>query len=1036
MASPGGVGVLELGMSATGGSERTPFARPDRQGVSPTVAGVVLVVVILVIAGVGYLVLQSAGPTKSSSTTCTPSTACASTANDVTLFVPQQPGYGQQYAQLTADQAFSGTVIPTGSETVRTYSIAWGDGTSTPSASPTITHEYTNAGLYVMAADVTDTAGLVHTGTSGLFPVNVNLSFGNFSLGTYPSISTTFNNGSGGFEPWVTVGTTVTVGAAYVGMPSTPGWSNGPMSIVAGPGAVQKTYSGGTSATGSYALTTPGTVNITLKGSSTGPGGASNPISYTWAVYVAPVGTPLGCKYCTPPVAKSPHPGSIVAYEIAPGGPVTLDPAADYYTVGAEVSLNIFQDLIQYNGTDVGPAYTNYVPQIATCVPGSPQCTSQFPSEPNGESALVNGYNYTFVIAKTAKFYDPTTGKSWPVYPSDVFFSFARELAFADLPEVEVNPGWIEAQALLPTGNPAWDSGIHAPYNNTPQNILGSMLVNDSSFCPASALSGASGNGCITFRVDGAGQPWPAFLSYMSHGTAANVVPAGWFIANGATVPGFPSTGGDFPVLLPGGVSSTNTTAFQSFVASQGPVSWDTYEGLAVTDYPTLEPGVAFNEVGSGPYYLKNANPAIGYSLVANPAYVQPAGCAGDSWCQPAPGLYARSVTVYWESDDTEGIEATVAGEADFVSIEPSDTATMLALVQKGDLKLTTAPSTDVFNFAYNPVIDVSSLRTYDPYPVNIQPNTLSYIGLRGFLDAAYPYASVQAQFNQIEGIQYGFNYGGFIPEYMGDYYPTNISWPNYDVTTGQFTNPNPSASAPGSAGWYWAQLTDPSSPIYDPQFGPGGYSASNPLHIPALYFLGDPTHQSVLNLWSSEVQALSGGAIVFDVFPESPAIVYASILPNGQTPWAIAFTGWAADYAQPFDYWANYGLGDTTAWQLFEQPAFSAASCVSGDGWSVLTYWANQQSIPQDCQGPAFQSALYWANVANTNLNIAQGTIEWNQIDAVYSLLNLVANTEQTNSIITVAPWVNVASINANLLNGFPGGENVWYTFQGNGLS
>ncbi len=1037
-----GIGGNYSGMSDSDGSmtgTSTSVPRIGRRGMSPTVAVVILVVVVLIAAGAGYFGLQSVKSSKASSTTCTPSTACASAANDVNVFVAQQPGYGQQYAQLSALQAFSGTVIPTGSETVKTYSINWGDGSSSSSSSPILTHQYGSAGLYVMSGSAIDTGGVTHTGTAGLFPVNVNLSFGNFSFGTYPSISTSFSNGTtGGYEPWVAVGTTVSVSAAYVGTPSTPGWSNGPMTITSGSGVVQKSYTpGAQSASGSYTLTSTGTANITLHGSSTN-GVISNPITYTWAVYVAPSASGIGCKYCSPPTSSSPHSGSLVVYEVAPGGAVTLDPAGDYYTVGDEVSLNIFQDLIAYNGTDVGPSYPNYVPQIATCVPGSPECTTLYGSN------LTSGHMVTFVIAKTAKFYDPTTKSSWNVYPSDVMFSYARQLAFADLPAVAVYPGWIEAQALLPTGNPSWDGGIHAPYNNTPQNIMNAMLVNDSAYCPASAISGSSGNGCITFNVSGAGVGWPAFLSYVAHGTGGNIVPAGWYISNGATVPGFTTTGADSPVLLPGGVTSTSDSAYQTWLSQQTPTSWDSYEELAVSDYPTLESGVAFNEVGSGPYALTSANAAIGYVLQANPDFQAPAGCAGQSWCEPAYGSYAKTVTVYWGDDDTAGIEAAQAGQADIIDYEAADTATVLALVQKGDLKLTIAPATTEFNFGYNMEIDLTSLKTYDPYPVNIQSNSLSYVGLRGFLDAAYPSASVQAQFNQIEGIQYGFNFGGFIPEYMGDYYPTNLSWPNYNVATGLFSDPVAGSTTVGSASWYWTQITTPGNALFDSQLAGSSaiYSKSNPLHVPALYFLGDPTHQSVLNLWSSEVSALSGGEVVFDVFPVSSAIVYANLLPDGECPWALWFLGWAADYAQPYDYWAAYGAGSgtwsaaDTLYPVFTGSAYNSPSCVSGDGWSVLTYWASQSYIPQDCQGAAYQATLYWATYANTNLNLAQGTVEWNQISAVYNLLNLYCNTEQSNAVLTTAPWINPASVNANSLNGFPGGELVFWSVTGNGVA
>ncbi len=1012
--------------------------RLGRRGLSTTVAVVILVVILVVVGGAGYIGFQSETPSKHVSTTCSPSTACASSANDVSLFVPIQPGAGQTISNVAANQSLPATVTPSGSETVKTYSINWGDGTTTSSSSPTLTHSYSSAGLYVMEGSVTDTAGLVHTGASGLFPIDVNLSFGSVAVGTYPSISTSFSNGTtGGYEPWVTVGSTVTVGASYIGSPPTPGWSNSPMTISGGSGAAQKSNSGpGSSVTASYSMTATGTVNITLTGGSSGPNGASHSISYTWAVYVGAAGSPLGCKYCHPSTATSPHPNSIVAYEVAPGGAITLDPAGDYYSVGYEVALNIFQNLIQYNGTDVGPAYPNYVPQIATCVPGSPQCASLY------GNTLVQGNNYTFVLAKTAKFYDPSTGNSWNVYPSDVMFSIIRQVAFADLPASAIYPGWMIAQALVGSGNPNWDGGIHAPYNNTPQAILDSMMVNDSQFCPASAMT--TGDGCITFDANGAGTTWPAFLSYLSNGAAGNVVPAGWYIANGATVPGWTTTGADAPVELPGGVTSTNTTAWQNYVASWSPTSWDSYEELAVTDYPTLEPNVAFNEVGSGPYYLVSANPAIGYSLEANPDFVQPQGCAGASWCEPAYGSYAKTVTVYWEDQDTEGIEAAQAGQADYIYVDPADTATMVALIQKEDLKLVEAPSTGVNDFSYNTDIDLTALKTYDPYPINIQSNTLSYIGLRGFLDAAYPDASVQAEFNQIQGIEYGFTYGGFIPEYMGSYYPTNISWPNYDVSTGQFTNPNTDASTVGSAAWYWTQLTSPSSPLYDPQFGTGGYSASNPLHIPALYDLGDPTHQSVLNLWSSEVSALSGGAIVFDVFPVATALVFSELIPDGGTPWAIYFSIWLADYAQPYDYWAAFGApsgtysAPNTFYQTFTEAANDNPSTCghSGDGWSDLTYWASQPYIPQDCQGVAYEVAAYWASIANSNLNLAQGAVQWNQISAVYNLLNVAVDTEQLNSIATVGPWVNPASVDANTLNGYPGLEIVWYEMTGNGLT
>jgi len=79
---------------------------------------------------------------------------------------------------------------------------------------------------------------------------------------------------------------------------------------------------------------------------------------------------------------------------------------------------------------------------------------------------------------------------------------------------------------------------------------------------------------------------------------------------------------------------------------------------------------------------------------------------------------------------------------------------------------------------------------------------------------------------------------------------------------------------------------------------------------------------------------------------------------------------------------------------------------------------------------------ASYWATVANSNVNLAQGAVQWNQISAIYNLLNVAVDTDQTNAYAAVGPWINTASVDASSLNGYPGGEIDWYTFTGNGVS
>jgi len=1033
-----------------------PTTRLGKRGMSMTFAIVIMVVVIIIVGAGGYFGLQSVKSSSATTTSCSGAACAIKTTNDATLFVPYTPGYGQTMTKISAGLNLSATVGVKGSETIKSFAVAWGDGTTSTGATATFNHAYPSMGLYVISGNATDTSGAVHTGVGQLFPVNVTANIGDIEKGTYPTVTTYFNNGTtGGIYPWAAVGSTITVNGTYSRAPTNPFWSTGAPTLTPGSGVTSKSTSSGPDyASGTFTVNTPGIDTITFTGTTTN-GTATLTFTYDWDVYVAASATGLGCAQCSSPTVKSPHPNSIVDYAIAPGGPVTIDPAGDYYTVGYQVDIQVIQTLITYNGTDVAPGPANYVPEVATCVPGTAQCTALYGNN------LISGNNYTFVISSAAKFYDPSTGKSWPVYPSDVYFSFLRSMAFADLPAAAVYPGWIEAQALLggagspapngPTGiNASWDGGIHTPYNNTPQNMLGSMLVNDSSFCTSAMMTG-SNNGCITFNVYGADQTWPAFYSYMAIPSAGGVTPCSWYSQQGATVPGFMGTSGgqklatDTGCLLPGGVTTTSASAFQTWMASQAPTAWDSYEGLAVSNYPSPNPSVQWNAVGSGPYYIESLNPGVSVAYKANPTYVQPVACAGEVYCQPAPGSFASSVVNYWGDDDTVGIQELTAGYADFAGIEAAHTSTQLKLVQDGLAGVLNIPSLSTFNFAYNTAIDIASLKTYDPDPVNILANTLSYGGLRGFLNAAYPYSSVQSEYNVIQGVQQGFNYGGFIPEYMGNYYPTNISWPNYNVSNGVFSNPSASTSTVGSAGWYWSQLTNPSSGLYDPQFGSGGFSSSNQLHIPALFFEGDPTHQAILDLWGSFIYNLSGHAIVLDVFPVSSAIVYSNLLPDGQCPWALWFMGWAADYAQPYDYWAAYGAASSTwaapdaTFFTWTQPQYNNAACkYVGDpsSFAALTYYAGLTYIPDECQGVAYNVTLYWASAANHDLNLNEGVLEWNRVSAVYNLLNLYANTEQSNAIITYAPWINPGSLPTNLIDGLPGGIQLYWSITGNGVT
>ncbi|MGI0129846.1 MAG: hypothetical protein ACREEC_06820, partial [Thermoplasmata archaeon] len=392
-----------------------------------------------------------------------------------------------------------------------------------------------------------------------------------------------------------------------------------------------------------------------------------------------------------------------------------------YDTVSYEPIINVYQTLVGYNGSSTA----NFIPELSTCVPGASDGVSSTASlsceAVYGNSLIVNNAQgepqfYTFPIAK-ANFYDPATGASWQVYPSDVMFSIARTMSFADLPGPYVLNGWIITQSLLPYGSSKWDGGIHSPFNNTPAYVLNSMLVNDSTYCPASALAAY---GCITFNAFGGGTDWPFFLQLIGDTLGAGVVPCGWFTYMNAGIPGWPGTSaakGDGPCLLPGGVTSTTDTAFTNYVSTVASTAWDSFQELAL-NHPDVQKSVRFDMVGSGPYYTPVGTliPTGGYTLQASPAYVQPSGCVGiGGGCMPPAGSYIQKVVITYEPDDTEGIQQYVAGQADFAGFSAPETSTILQLQAEGKIGVLHTPTISSFFFPFDLNFSTSAEAAIDP---------------------------------------------------------------------------------------------------------------------------------------------------------------------------------------------------------------------------------------------------------------------------------------------------------------------------------
>jgi len=1022
---------------------------------------VILVVVVVVVGLGGYVVLQSVQPTTSTQNRCAPLNRCVGPGfpSGLVLFIPYGAGVGEPYPVVAAGTLVPATVSVTGGATIKTYQIAWAPGQSASGSTGSFSYRYTTPGVFTVYANATDADGILHPGYDQLVPLQVHPSAASIGLGYYPGVSLSLVNTSGGPFPWINLGGFVVVNGTYTSPPTDALYTSISPSLTTPPGATRSGLeSGPTYASAKYSFASPGYYPITLVVPVSGPSGMVYQ-NYTWGIYVAADGIALGsaCPGCYAHVS-SPHPDTLVDYDLAAGGALTLDPAADYYSVGYEVGQSIDESLIYFNGTDSGPTPANFVPGAATCVPGSALCVKLY-----GQSML-KGNNYTFAIDPAAHFYDPYTGKSRTVYPSDVMFSIIRAIMYTQVETVTgYYAGYDIAGPLVPYAglspqdvNANWELGpggapLHYPYNNTPYWTLSAFAVNDSAYCPSAAMAQ---NGCITLHAGADGESWPALLQVLSMISVDGIQEAGWYTSEGADVPGFvcSSVNVDLPCLLPGDATSTNTTAYKNWVAmsltassgAASPYGWDPEEAAAATGYPDPVPAVGFNEVGSGPYYLSYANPGVGYVLKTNPAYQPPTGCRGQAGCLPNAGGYVPNVITYWGSSDMNGITEIEEGYADTAAFEASHFPVMLDLIQNGQLGLINFPTLVTDNFGFNLHIDRAQLAMYDSNPINIPADAFSYEGLRATLEYAYPYQTAQAVGNVIDGIDLGNPFGGFLPSSEAAFYDAKVPWPNYNTTTLTFANPSAGpATTPGTAAWYWAQANDcPSGPDCDPELA--AFSSSNPLEIPVETFTTSPNIGAMETAWGSSVSNITGGVVKIQVIivPNLPEEFCGLLCAPS---WPVWWFGWFPDYPAPQANWETYttgiwggqdGLYQTLSGGLWGGN-FNDSSCGHyQDTLADLEYWADEpnQLIPQVCQGTALNVTSYFANQATYTSNVALAAQDWDLVQEVYNNLQLTIGITQANTVFAFAPWIASSTINTNVMIG-GGGEWAWYQLGGIGL-
>lgn len=1012
-------------------NQRTGARRIRRTRALSPLTSLILVVVILALVGVAaYGVMGGLSPAKSP--TCQPANSpqCSPYLNldDISLILPFKSIQQGGLATFTAS-------LPSG-ESASSFTFNFGDGSAAlHTSSPTVSHTFNQSGsfLITVTAQVSGSAQ-AHDNYHSVIPLAVTPSFATDPNQTLPTLSgRTLTNSSPlatGVPPSgvLPVGGSITIQATYTNAPANPLYQEVRPQLKVPTGVVVSAQNNTTtSVSAKLTFDQPGTFLAVVVGGSTnltGPG-ATAPTAfqnYSWTVFVPPSGKSAALSSPLPP--RSPHPGKLIIYENTPGGARTEDPAIAYDTASYEPIENVYQPLITYNGTATGPDPIDYVPALSTCVPGpsSSTCSALY-GDP-----LYHGWNYTFVINGASRFYDPQTGASWGVYPTDVLFSIARTLGFADQPCVGCNNGWILAQSLLGKGNFSW-STIHSPYNNTPQGVFNSMSVNDS-LCQSLAGAMTTDHGCVTFHAYGNNMAWPYFLELIADPLGGSIVPCGWFSANQqyAGIPfwtaGNSSGAGDHPCEMPG------QGGYGVLPAQMPAAGWDVWEtvGSGNTANQRFAGNVRFSMAGTGPYYMAIYSVGISYTLQANPAYAQNPHCTW-STCYPAPGSFANQVQVTWENEIIQGEDALASGSADFGSIPSTDLSFLLQLIQQGKVTALTNPTISIGFTPFNMDINVNMANHYTTEPVNIPSDFFSYLGMRQFFAHSYPYATIEQSIWTVHGIVLAINYGGAIPQYMANYYPRDINWPHGDPCTDQ-TNPNCPA-------YWWAQMHDPTGQYYDPEVL--SCSSGNPCYFPNFGNTQDPAGDQVLTLWGSAVSSASGGAISMPYVDISfvNKLINSQSATAGQNPMPMYSLGWAPDYPDPTDYViplyypnATYTEGDGVAQALYT--AQFGASCAHAA--TDVNFFANT-SFGQDCQGTAYKAMLRLLGSAGVAPAGPQRVLLYNLAERIANQLALYVYTEQGNGLAQYASWVNINSVNINVTIG-AGGATPYFWIQGNGVA
>ena len=880
------------------------------------------------------------------------------------------------------------------------YDWQFGDGTSSVSTGASVNHTYSDAGSYLIYVQATTAAGAVYDNLASLLPFSVQASYaadlsGDLALldGAIQENSTSNQSARADIAPGgvVLVANWIDIG------PSNPSWQESLPTYAVGADVTAYatlsppvlTLTGIDAEAISFATDTPfGSYQLTFSETTASDlgSGAVATANFTFTIFVA-----TGAGVTASSIPTSPHPGTLDVYLTGYAGELDADPATEYLAPGLTTDYNVYQTLVAFNGSQAGPDPSDYVPDLATCVPG-PECEQMY-----GTSLIAPNGDWTFVINPNATFYNVTTGAHYPVTPDDVAFSFARACLLTNYPYYVAHGSWTLCQALLPssTANQGWDGALHWPLNNTPANILAGMTVNDSSYCTPEMMNGLTGAGCLTLHTAASGQAWPELLEFVAAPWGGSVTSCRWVTAEGYGLPGWGSGASCAPPASP-----------------PGPEAWDTQEvvqGISDAEGVGINASspLTYHAVGSGPYALSSVS-ADGseFQLTANP-YWGGTTCVGGirEGCLPsAPEAgvpaYIPKVAVFLNGSSSNQTEAVLNGTADIAGLGTAFNPNFVAgEFRSGSVQFLDLPTITDTLAGFNMDVNLSVAQNWTATPLSFPSSLMTDLNFRQFLVHSFP-TDALASACTTDGIETCFQSGGAIPTYMAPYDPNNISW--------FFGTPDSNPSDVGGAAWWWGQTES------DGLDGASCTTAS-PCTFPLVYYPAGSNLTTVFEEWATEVRSISQGAVAPVVVTTTNFTRWATQA-FGPQGGAAAYEGvWIPDYFDPSDYMlafylnsSLYGNGDST-WAIAGNSTFTG-TCAGPAVDPVVTL---------SCQGSAYeelQDLLTEAGgCALPSCAGAQRALLYNMAENIANGLGLFANTGQLSTVLTLAPWIDETTIARN---------------------